>query len=405
MKKLLLLIFFVISLFLVGCDNKTSTDNPVDDENKTNQTEEFVLKYYVNDELFKEEKYEKGTSVNLLDISNEYEDFLYWVDKNNEKLNDSLIIEKDLDAYAVFKEEKEEFVLKYFVDGELYKEEKYEKGTSVNLLDISNEYDVFKYWVDKDNNKIDSPLVIDNDLEAYADFGDERYVIIIRPLQGESYFKLHPLCFGEPLKIDAVIKPATAYKYPYRIIWASVSEANDCLEIVDDCYIKVKEGKEIETIGFFSFSYRLQLYSDEFSEGGWVSLPNRIRDSVGGFAYDSNGEYKSIIGKPTLSNEEYSPETGKLVLHDGDKFGLLFYEILDGKFVEANLDEITVGVINYEITEGTGFTIDSNGVVSTNLESVTDFKVKIWCEITFEVYDDVEEKNIEVTTAYSIELS
>lgn len=405
MKKLLWLIFFVISLFLVGCDNKTSTDNPVDDENKTNQTEEFVLKYYVNDELFKEEKYEKGTSVNLLDISNEYEDFLYWTDNNNEKLNSSLVIEKDLDAYAVFKEEKEEFVLKYFVDGELYKEEKYEKGTSVNLLDISNEYDVFKYWVDKENNKINSPLTIDKNLELYAYSENDLTIITIRPLQGESYFKLHPLCFGEPLKIDAVIKPTTANKYPYRIIWNS-SNADDYLEIVDDCYIKAKEGKEIETMGYdFSFSYRLQLYSDEFSEGGWVSLPNKIGISIDEFGFTWEDVDKAYIGKPTLSNEEYSPETGKLVLHDGDKFGLLFYEILDGKFAEANLDEITVGVINYEITEGTGFTIDSNGVVSTKLESVTDFNIKISCEINFEVYDDVEQKTVELTSIYCINLS
>ena len=82
MKKIFLFMIFALMIFFVSCKKSDVVSNEktnnVDIVNVTDNKIEYTLSYYINDELYKEEKHLDGEEVELIDIKNEYPDFSGW---------------------------------------------------------------------------------------------------------------------------------------------------------------------------------------------------------------------------------------------------------------------------------------------------------------------------------------
>lgn len=265
-------------------ENKIDLYARFEEDTKTPVEKYYKVNFYVNDDLYYTETYvknEKVADVITPDNPTGYF-FIGWYTEDKVAFKSNYIITSDLNVYAKFgpigEPPLEKYTVTYYVDGNIYLEEKYEEGETLGY--------------------IDNPYKENHEFKGWIDFYGVQYLV------GDEIYS--------DLKLYAVFeyvgKPIETYKITYYIdgvyYLSQYCKEGSYLEIID---APIKEGYEF--IGWFD------MYGNQYNDGYIYSninlyaryediLPNYevkyyVDGSLDSVELYQEGKYLSYLYTPT----------------------------------------------------------------------------------------------------------
>ena len=319
-------------------ENKIDLYARFEEDTKTPVGKYYKVNFYVNDDLYYTETYvknEKVADVITPDNPTGYF-FIGWYTEDKVAFKSNYIITSDLNVYAKFgpigEPPLEKYTVTYYVDGNIYLEEKYEEGETLGY--------------------IDNPYKENHEFKGWIDFYGVQYLV------GDEIYS--------DLKLYAVFeyvgKPIETYKITYYIdgvyYLSQYCKEGSYLEIID---APIKEGYEF--IGWFD------MYGNQYN-GGYIysninlyaKFEEIIAPEVIDFTYNEYESYIEITGY--TGNEDFleipSEINGKTVTHIAD------YAFENCTFKEVHLpntiSRVNIGAFKncYNLEEITTNYYDSN---------------------------------------------
>ena len=201
MKKFIFILIFLLAFILVGCGGKTPS---------------YTVRFYVEEELVKEETVQKGKSATAPEVSNleEWKTFVGW-DKEFSK------VESDLDVNAIF--DVETYVVTFYdFDENEIKSEIVEHGNSATAPELEDvEGYEFKGW-DCDFSNVTS------DLDVYPDYQTKKFTVRFLDEEGNE-LRVSSIAYGK-----SAVAPVPPQKKGYKFVkWDT-----DYKEVYSDMDVK-----------------------------------------------------------------------------------------------------------------------------------------------------------------------
>lgn len=145
---------------------------------KYNINTKYRINYYIDNDLYKTEEYNKNSSIKLIDyLDRSGYIFNGWYLNNTLKIEDNSIINSNMDLYAKYDKINSYNVI-YYVDNKIYFNKEYYSNSILEKIDdpIKDNYN-FIGWFDSNNIKIDDNYIINSDLVLYAKFDNNYFKV------------------------------------------------------------------------------------------------------------------------------------------------------------------------------------------------------------------------------------
>ena len=309
---------------------------------------EHIVKFYSGETVINESRVKEGDKVTFIDIDSQYipagKEFLHWsVAPNGEAFDFDLIIEQDLNLYAVWKNVQPEepnpikYTVLFYVNDVLYKSEEIESGNTLvcpEPPESSSEEKIFSHWSKTESGEpFDTNSKITSDLTLHAVFVDAYHTVTLIDRNQIKYIEVeHNSLFTEP---DSPISADSKIIFSH---W-SISENG----------------------APFDFSSRI--LSDIKIYAVWVSNEHTVTFS--------NGEWQTVITVmhgENVNNQEISslPYEGAVFSHwSKEEYGPAF-DFSEPVISDLNLYAVWKPVITYvNGSEKKSYTIDYDSLVNS----------------------------------------